>query len=141
MAPHRGSRRLDAAELRLVASSAVGELRAFVVEARLELDEGCDPAAVGAAVTTELCGHWQHEGPCRWPHNNAVDEASTPARFRTLFVASGDEEAHVRQRIEAALGLGSGWLVVSTTARPITRSERALAQRLLKTRRANVDLP
>jgi hypothetical protein len=113
----------------------------FVVEARLELDEGCDPAAVGAAVTVALCGHCQHEGPCRWPHNNAVDEASKPARFRTVVVAPGDEEAHVRQRIEAALGFGSGWDVVSTTARPIARGERALARRLLTTRRANDDPP
>jgi hypothetical protein len=35
---------------------------AFVVEAELVLGDGFDPAAVGAAVTVELCGHWE---PCR----------------------------------------------------------------------------
>ena len=114
----------------------MGELGAFVVEARLDLDEGCDPAAVGAAVTVELCGHWQHEGPCRWPHNNAVDEDSTPTRFRTVFVATGDEEASVRQRIETALGVGRGWRLVSTTTRPVATGERELARRLLATRRS-----
>jgi len=45
---------------------------AYVLEARLELDDGLDPAAVGAAVTVELCGHWEHAGPCRWPHNSEI---------------------------------------------------------------------
>ena len=27
-----------------------------------------DLAALGGAVTTALCGHWEHDGPCRWPH-------------------------------------------------------------------------
>jgi hypothetical protein len=34
---------------------------AYVLEAELALREGVDPAAVGAAVTVELCGHWEHE--------------------------------------------------------------------------------
>ena len=37
----------------------------YVTWARLALAPGTDPAAVGAAVTTELCGHWEHEPPCR----------------------------------------------------------------------------
>ena len=36
-------------------------------QAEIELDEGRDPAAVGAAATVELCGSWDHEGACRWP--------------------------------------------------------------------------
>ena len=112
------------------------DLGAFVVEARLGLEDGHDPAAAGAAVTVELCGHWRHEGPCRWPHHNAVDAATTPARFRTLFVAPSDEEAHVRQRIEAALRTERGWHVVSTTTRPVAEREQALAHRLLHTPRA-----
>jgi hypothetical protein len=36
---------------------------AYALEAEIELPEGCDPRAVGAAVTVELCGHWEHEGP------------------------------------------------------------------------------
>lgn len=113
---------------------AVEEVRAYVVEARLVLEDGSDPAAAGAAVTIGLCGHWEHEGACRWPHNNAVDADSTPARFRTLFVASSDEEAHVRQRIESALRAGRGWQVLSTATRPVAEGEQALARRLLSTR-------
>ena len=79
---------------------------AFVHEAEIQLVPGTDPAAVGAAVTTELCGHWEHEGPCRWPHN----KASADTTFRTLFVAPATDEEEVRERIEGALpgGLGVG---------------------------------
>ena len=52
---------------------------AFVVDAAVELADRTNPAAVGAAVTTALCGHWEHDGPCRWPHNNAIDAARAPA--------------------------------------------------------------
>jgi hypothetical protein len=37
-------------------------------QAILALDEGQDRAP-GAAVTVKLCGHWEHAGPCRWPHH------------------------------------------------------------------------
>jgi hypothetical protein len=107
------------------------ETRAFVVEAQLALREEADPAAVGAAVTVELCGHWEHEGPCRWPHNSAIDADRDPARFRTLFVADERDEAVVRGRIRNALRDGAGWSVVSVRARPVAESERELAQRLL----------
>ncbi len=50
----------------------MSEVKAYVAEAEIVLNEGCDPAAVGAAVTVELCGHWEHEGACRWPHNSAI---------------------------------------------------------------------
>jgi hypothetical protein len=50
-------------------------------------------------VTVELCGHWKHDGPCRWPHNNAIADG----RFRTLFVADPAEADDVAGRIEHAL--------------------------------------
>lgn len=108
----------------------------FVVEAELELDEGFDPAAVGAAVTTELCGHWEHEGPCRWPHNSAIDAERAPARFRTLFVADEAEAEHVRKRVETVLGDESGWRLVAVRERGVTDSERPLVERLLSGPRA-----
>jgi hypothetical protein len=67
------------------------------------LDEGWDPAAVGAAVTVDLCGHWEHDGPCRWPHNSMIDAQRDPALFRTLFVADEMDAEAVRDRVEAAL--------------------------------------
>jgi hypothetical protein len=104
---------------------------AFVVEAELVLGPETDPAAIGAAVTVELCGHWEHEGACRWPHNNAVDTERDPTRFRTLYIAAQPEAAMVGERIDAALRQGPGWRVLSVSARPPATDELALARRLM----------
>jgi hypothetical protein len=110
--------------------------RALVIEAELELDVGLDPAAVGAAVTVELCGHWEHDGPCRWPHNSAIDAGRHPVGFRTLFVADDAEAEAVRLRVEAVLRGADAWRVVALRSREINESERALAARLLAGPRA-----
>jgi hypothetical protein len=104
--------------------------RAYVVEAELVLGAGLDPAAVGAAVTVELCGHWEHPGACRWPHNSAIDDSRDPARLRTLFVADEAEAAAVGERIGAALRGATAWNVVSIRSRPVATAERPLAERL-----------
>jgi hypothetical protein len=104
---------------------------AYVVESQLSLEDGVDPRSVGAAVTVELCGHWDHPGPCRWPHNNAIETGREAARFRTVFVADEEEEPAVRTRIEDALRSGSGWSVRAVSARPVADGERALADSLL----------
>ena len=101
---------------------------AFVHEADLRFEPGTDPAAVGAAVTTALCGHWEHEGPCRWPHNNANEGTS----FRTLFVAAAAEEDEVRELIERGLRGNAGWVVLGTRARPVGADEEPLAERLTR---------
>jgi hypothetical protein len=103
---------------------------AFVHEAELQLHNGTDPAAVGAAVTAALCGHWEHEGPCRWPHNNDIELSDRVANFRTLFVAPSTEEDDVRERIEHSLREGVGWAVRRTQSRPVSPSEEPLARRL-----------
>jgi hypothetical protein len=105
--------------------------RAFVVAAALALEDGADPRSVGAAVTAELCGHWDHPGPCRWPHNNEIEAGRQPAEFRTLYVADEHEADAVRTRIEDALRGGSGWSVLSVSSRPLADAERSLAERLL----------
>jgi hypothetical protein len=102
-----------------------------VAEAEVALSADGDPAAVGAAVTVELCGHWVHEGPCRWPHNNGIRPGPELANFRTLFVAEPSDEEIVRDRIEAALRGRGAWQVVSVRARPVKQHERALAKMLL----------
>jgi len=109
---------------------------AYVIEAELTLPDGFDPATVGAAVTVELCGHWEHEGACRWPHNSAIDADRDPALLRTLFVACDGESAVVRERIEATLRGAAAWRVVSIRSRPVTETERPLAERLLAGARA-----
>ncbi len=110
--------------------ATVDSARAHVVQAELALQEGFDPAAVGALVTVELCGHWEHEGACRWPHHSAIDAERDPARFRTLFVADATEEPDVRERIERVLRGEAGWRTVSVSARPVAPAERTHADRL-----------
>ncbi len=103
----------------------------FVHEAELRLVDGTDPAAVGAAVTTALCGHWEHVEPCRWPHNNELEVvAGGLGTFRTIFVATASDEAEVRTRIDRSLREGTGWAVLSARPRPVSPSEHALAARL-----------
>lgn len=103
---------------------------AFVHEAELQLGEATDPAAVGAAVTAALCGHWEHAGPCRWPHNNDIELAGSTATFRTLFVAPTTDETQVRELIEQSLREGGGWAVRRSSSRPVTAAEAPLAGRL-----------
>ena len=81
--------------------------------AELRLRPGADPRAPGGAVTVALCGHWDHEGPCRWPHHSAIDTSSRPARFCTRFDASPEDERTVRMLIEQALRASSDWTVVT----------------------------
>ena len=38
----------------------------------IRLEPGADKRAPGGAVTVALCGHWDHEGPCRWPHRSNI---------------------------------------------------------------------
>jgi hypothetical protein len=104
--------------------------RAYVVDAQLDLDDGVDPRRVGAVVTATLCGHWDHPGPCRWPHNNAIETAREKAVFRTVFVADEQEEPAVRTRIEDALRAADGWCVLSVCSRPVAAGERSLADSL-----------
>jgi hypothetical protein len=105
--------------------------RAYVVDAQLDLDDGVDPRRVGAVVTIELCGHWDHPGPCRWPHNNEIETSRANAVFRTVFVADEQEEPAVRTRIEDALRGAEGWRVLSVSSRDVAAGERSLAESLL----------
>ena len=105
---------------------------AFVHEAALRLGANTDPRVPGAAVTTELCGHWEHQGGCRWPHDNEIWPADVTI-FRTIFVASAAEADEVHTRIELALRLGNEWIVITSGRRPLEADEQALAGRLAGT--------
>lgn len=120
-------------------------IHAAVVVAELDLAAGTDPAAVGATVSDELCGSWDHEGPCRWPHRNeieavaadvegvgpAVEAGGGTARFRTVVVAPAEEMPQVRERIELALRRDPRWSVVSAATRPPSRDEGELVDHLI----------
>ncbi|MGH3390136.1 MAG: hypothetical protein ACRDOO_14805 [Actinomadura sp.] len=113
----------------------------FVHAAELELDAGADERAPGGAVTVALCGHWEHEGPCRWPHHTAVETRSgSTIRLRTVFVADPGDEQPVRTLIMAALSaggldteMGAGrWRVVSQGPADLDPAETGLAERLAR---------
>src|SRR5262249_13520293 len=105
--------------------------QAYVHRADVMLADGTDPAAVGAMVTVALCGHWEHDGPCRWPHHNHIDGA----HFRTIFSATPEEEAEVRRLIRAALHGHPGWRVLSDRSDTIATTEQELAAQLAQTPR------
>jgi hypothetical protein len=76
-------------------------------EAVLELEADADAAAPGAAITVELCGHWQHDGTCRWPHHTSVISlVGRVLSVRVLCAASPSESHEVRSRIAAGLNKG-----------------------------------
>ncbi|WP_270889466.1 hypothetical protein [Pedococcus sp. 5OH_020] len=65
-----------------------------------------DPRALGGAVTSELCGHWEHPGPCRWPHHTATAVHGRDAVVTVRFTAPEAEVGQVRQRVQAAVSRG-----------------------------------
>jgi hypothetical protein len=100
------------------------------IDAELVLESGVDPRAPGGEVTVALCGHWEHDGACRWPHNSSIAGRS-PARLRTVVVVSDAERDEVVERVETALRADARWTVVSFSTGPIHAREEAVAQRLL----------
>lgn len=104
--------------------------QAYAHDAVVALASGADLAAPGAAITTELCGHWQHPPPCPVAaHHTAAERDGDSARLRVLFATEPAREAEVRARIEAALA--ARWEVRSSRAGTIeTPEERRHAARL-----------
>jgi hypothetical protein len=84
------------------------EARTRVLSANCVLDPGGDERALGGAVTVALCGHWEHEGECRWPHLTVTEPASGGrVHVRTTVTVGEDEEGDVRRRFHAALSTGT----------------------------------
>jgi hypothetical protein len=78
----------------------------FVHEATIDLAVGADPRAPGGGITVALCGHWEHEPPCRWPHHTDITPDGERHLVRTVFTVTPEEEPAVRQRIVEALASG-----------------------------------
>ena len=73
----------------------------------LRLAPGGDDRAPGGAVTVALCGHWDHEGPCRWPHHSAIQPGDGGFhRLVVSFDAPADDVEEVKARIAQALHQG-----------------------------------
>ena len=78
----------------------------FVHEAWLALAKGADSRAPGAAVTVALCGHPEHEGPCRSPHHTSAEPKGGKLVVRILFAVETADEPVVREQIVEALRAG-----------------------------------
>jgi hypothetical protein len=102
----------------------------LAVDVELALNPGEDSRAPGAEVTVALCGHWQHDGPCRWPHNSRIDTGTGAARLRTVVVVPDNERTEIIGLIESALRADDRWSVVAFATGPITDEEAPLAERL-----------
>jgi len=107
--------------------------RGHVLHAEVAFGSGADPRAPGGAVTVALCGSWEHDGSCRWPHHTAVDSAATPSHVRVVYVVDDDDRDQVRRTIESALASGDGWETVAVREGTLTAEESALAERLRST--------
>ena len=67
-----------------------------------------DIAALGAAVTLELCGSWDHPPPCPLaPHHTRPDRDGDTVTLRIIFATEPANEALVRSRIDRALREGN----------------------------------
>jgi hypothetical protein len=79
----------------------------FAHDAVVTMDGDADVGAPGAAITKELCGHWEHDGPCPLaPHHTDRERDGETVRLRVLFAAEPADEAEVRRRIDDALSRG-----------------------------------
>jgi len=78
----------------------------YVHEATVELATGADSRAVGGAITVALCGTWDHEPPCRWPHHTGIAAIGERHVVTTSFTVEPSDEPLVRHKIVAALESG-----------------------------------
>lgn len=108
----------------------------FVHCADLELAAGAEAAAPGGAVTIALCGSWDHEGGCRWPHHTTAEPRDGRTSVRVVFVAEAEQEASLRASIHDALangrctgpdGITSEWTLAAEGAGTLTAEEAELA--------------
>jgi hypothetical protein len=117
--------------------------RSFVHEAVLELDGNSDPDAPGAAITTRLCGSYDHTGPCPLaPHNIHRTGATGDIALRIVFATDPGQEHTVRGMIRDVLQSGqmigpdgrtSSWRLVQHPRGTRRSAEQQLATRLAAT--------
>ena len=105
----------------------------IAIEADLLLSAASDWAAPGAVITTALCGHWEHEGRCRWPHNSRIDTSVSPTVLRMLVIVDNATQNEVVALVERGLRDDGRWQVMGFRVGAITDSERALGDRLNNT--------
>jgi hypothetical protein len=106
--------------------------------AELDLAPGADEHAPGAAVTVALCGHWEHDGPCRSPHvTQSQHRDDGRLAVRVTVLAPADAADDVRRAVVAALRTGhqdgpsgpSTWRVLTDAPDRLTPDDEAWAGR------------
>jgi hypothetical protein len=117
-----------------------GMQHGFVHEVVLAMDPGADIRAPGAAITRQLCGHWDHQPPCPLaPHHTDAQRAGAQVHLRVLFVAEQTREAEVRELVDLALasgllrgpeGVATEWHVVRSGAGDLTPAEHRQVERM-----------
>ena len=74
---------------------------------RLALCRDGDSRAPGGAITVALCGHWDHEGECRWPHLSTIKKGNDGCYELTVeFDAPVEEVEVVEKKVREALARG-----------------------------------
>ena len=121
--------------------SAVNGL--YVHAAILLMDGAADPAAPGAAITTALCGHWEHSPPCPLaPHHTGWSRNGDMVSLRIIFATKPASEGDVRGLIDGALAPGafdtprntiSRWTLLASGPAELTDQEREHAERIAGT--------
>jgi hypothetical protein len=117
--------------------------QAFAHQGLVDLPEGGDERAPGAAVTVALCGHWEHEPPCRVPHRTDVARVDDGLVVRVLFACDPADEGDVRVLVDRALAGGelpvpapddarpSRWRLLRSAPGELSAADSALAARFV----------
>src|SRR5690242_8420450 len=80
----------------------------FAHEAVVALIGRATPAGPGGAITVALCGHYEHSGPCTFPHHTSVvSRDNSSVTVRVDFTCPPDDEFVVRRMIRQALQGGA----------------------------------
>lgn len=95
--------------------------------ATVEFNAGADSRAAGGAVTVALCGHWEHEGACRWPHYTETETIAHQHRLTIDFTCEESDLDEVSSKIHGAIKKGrqagpdgsiNEWQLISIEASP-----------------------
>jgi len=112
----------------------------YVHAATLLMDGAADPATPGAAITTALCGHWEHPPPCPLAaHHTRWSRDADRVSLRIVFAAAPASEGNVRALIDNALASGaferpngtvSHWALLASGPAELSGPEREHAERI-----------
>jgi hypothetical protein len=105
-------------------------MQSYAHDAVLVMAGDGDVRAPGGAITTALCGHWEHEPPCPLaPHHTAAARDGDRVRLRVLFATAPERETEVRRKIEASLA-DPRWQLISAAPGTVAPGEAEHAARL-----------